>query len=207
VNEIAIIHIREQIDALTNEGKALVITDNASYEVAGEFLKRVKSAQKQVDDTRKGMTRPIDEAKKKIMDLFRPIENRTAEIEASLKKSMLDYQIIQQKRLAAELDEKRKQDEAEREQAAKDAAFFGEAEPDPFAEVPVASVPAIVNVPPVVSGVSTRTAWTYEITDESLIPREFLSVDESKIRADIALGKRDIAGVKIFQKTIISARG
>jgi hypothetical protein len=204
MNEITITAIKDQIESLASEGKALVITDNASYIEAGEFLKRIKQAQKKVDETRKGMTKPLDESKKKIMDLFRPVEARIADAEASVKDSLLTYQTEQAKRLEAELEAKRKRDEVELAEKIKDAEFFGEKDVE-FGTSEVADMP--VNVQPVVSGISTKSVWTYEIENESLIPMEYFSLDESKIKKAVDFGIRNVPGLKIYQKQIISARG
>ncbi len=45
-----------------------------------------------------------------------------------------------------------------------------------------------------------------EITDKTKIPREFLSVDNVKINAAIKQGKREIPGLNIFEKEVISTR-
>jgi hypothetical protein len=50
-----------------------------------------------------------------------------------------------------------------------------------------------------------RKVWKHEVTDAAAVPREFLVVDETAIRRAIAAGTRAIAGVKIFEETIISA--
>jgi len=203
MNEVAIIAIKDQIEALSKEGKSLVITDNPSYEVAGGFLKKIKQAQKNVDETRKGMTKPLDESKKKIMDLFRPVETRIAEIEASVKRSLLEYQRIVDERIRLENEARAKKDSEEMEQKAKDAEFFGDdsidMEPSKLEDMPV-------NVAPVVSGISTRLVWDFEIKEEGAITREYCSSDTKKIRAAVDFGVREIPGVRVFQKEIISAR-
>lgn len=51
----------------------------------------------------------------------------------------------------------------------------------------------------------TKT-WTFEVQEASLVPREFLTVDEIKIRQAIAAGNRSIAGVRIYQKEGLSVR-
>ncbi|MFT3679816.1 MAG: hypothetical protein QM791_06145 [Ferruginibacter sp.] len=45
----------------------------------------------------------------------------------------------------------------------------------------------------------TKT-WTYEIENASLVPAEYLVVDEAKVKKAIAEGARTIPGIKIFQK-------
>lgn len=52
-----------------------------------------------------------------------------------------------------------------------------------------------------------RKVWTYQIIDESLVPRKYLMLDPRTIRADIASGVREISGLNIFQDIQMSIRG
>ena len=42
-------------------------------------------------------------------------------------------------------------------------------------------------------------SWKFEIVDADIIPRQFLTVDEKKIREAVDLGLRDIQGVRIYE--------
>jgi uncharacterized membrane protein YqiK len=59
-----------------------------------------------------------------------------------------------------------------------------------------------------VSGISTRENWTFEITDPALIPREYLMIDESKIRGVVRALKdaTNIPGVRAYSEKSIAAR-
>jgi hypothetical protein len=67
---------------------------------------------------------------------------------------------------------------------------------------------------PVAATVSTETAkvkgitkrWTFEITDPSLVTREYLVVDEKKIREAVSAGTRSIPGVRIYEDTSLTIR-
>lgn len=203
MSDLAITAIKDQIEALCKEGTEMVITDNDSFAHAGEFLRKIKQAQKQVDDTRKGMTRPLDESKKKIMDLFRPVEQRIEKLELSIKGSLMVYQAEIDRKIRIEREELDRKNAEEMAQKQKDAEFFGESgvdiEPSTAESMPV-------NVAPVAVGISTKTVWAFEIVDESKLPREMLSADEKKIRAAVEFGMRNVPGLRIFEKQIISAR-
>ncbi len=45
-----------------------------------------------------------------------------------------------------------------------------------------------------------RMDWTFEITDEAQVPREYLMVNEGLIRNKVKAGIRQIPGVRIFEK-------
>jgi len=57
-------------------------------------------------------------------------------------------------------------------------------------------------------GISIREDWDFEVVEAKLIPREFLMVDEVKLRkyAKTMKGDADVSGVRFFSKTITTQR-
>jgi hypothetical protein len=55
--------------------------------------------------------------------------------------------------------------------------------------------------------VSTREVWKFEITDAAQIPREYLVVDEARIRKVVQALKGDakIPGVRVYPERQIAA--
>jgi predicted urease superfamily metal-dependent hydrolase len=53
---------------------------------------------------------------------------------------------------------------------------------------------------------STKTAYVYLVKDESAVPREFLAVDEAKVKAAIAQGVRNIPGLEIQTTQVAQLR-
>ena len=45
-----------------------------------------------------------------------------------------------------------------------------------------------------------RHVWTFEVKDLYQVPHEYLMLDEQKVRQAVRAGKREIAGLSIFQK-------
>ena len=100
------------------------------------------------------------------------------------------------------------------EEAAKLAARAAAAEEKAAAKVDDLAVraattvaPVVVRDPPKVAGVSTREVWKFEITDSAAIPREYLVVDEARIRKVVQALKGDakIAGVRVYPERQIAA--
>ena len=60
---------------------------------------------------------------------------------------------------------------------------------------------------PIANGTTLRETWNFEIENEELIPRQFLTPDLKKIRGYVQNMKRDarIAGVRIFPVKSVSA--
>jgi hypothetical protein len=113
--------------------EALVIDCPDMMDLATSETQAVKQRLSDLETMRKAITRPIDEAKAKIMDLFRPAKETYERTETVLKAKMVEYQLAERRRAD---EEQRRQDEAARqardaaarEAASKEAAARAEAE-------------------------------------------------------------------------------
>lgn len=101
---------------LATVAASFVIRSSEQFTDATTELTRIKAAQKRLDETRKGLTRPLDESKKRIMDLFRPMADRLDEAERAIKNAVVEYQ---RKLEAIRREEQRKADEAARKERAR----------------------------------------------------------------------------------------
>src|SRR5690606_29862260 len=86
----------------------------ADYEGAAEQLKAIKSKAKSLDEQRKAITKPLDDAKRQVMNLFRPPLQFLADAESLIKRSMADFQ-REQERLRLEAQRKA-EEQARKEQ-------------------------------------------------------------------------------------------
>jgi hypothetical protein len=114
--------------------------------------------------------------------------------------------------MAARLEEKKQQQIADLKLEKDVADFFGDTDDKQAIDqriseiqntptvIPSASVPAFG--PSKVKGLTKR--WVFDVQDAGMIPREFLQVDEKKIRDAIAAGTRNIPGVRIYQDQSIT---
>lgn len=104
----------------------LHIESPAELDVAGDELRRLVARKKDIEELRLSLTRPIDEAKKRIMDLFRVPTDRLAEAEGMLRKSIVTYQSAEREkaekaRREAEAAARAERERLERERAAAEA--------------------------------------------------------------------------------------
>lgn len=67
---------------------------------------------------------------------------------------------------------------------------------------PLPTTPAVV--PEKVKGITKR--WVFNVEDASIVPREYLVVDEKKIREAVNAGTRIIPGVRIYEDTSLTIR-
>jgi len=57
-------------------------------------------------------------------------------------------------------------------------------------------------------GVTPRSTWSFTVEDLSLVPREYLMVDEKKVEAIVKAMKEqtNIPGIKAFEKTTVAVK-
>lgn len=156
--------------------------------LASDELRDIVTRRKEIEEMRLSITRPMDAAKQKVMDLFRPSLDRLGQAESLLRDEVTRYQRVErdkaeQARREAEARAAAERAEAEaRERAALEAAQAAQASGDAEAAAAaamaaedareqrelaeIAPLPvATRSTPAKASGVSSRTNWKYEITD------------------------------------------
>lgn len=186
------------------------ITGDASYEVAVTFLADMKSRLSRANDDRLARTRPIDQFKAAILELFKAPGATIQKAIDVHERAIKDYRA--KKRAEAEAEQRRLNQiaEAERQRLLKQAAAAKKPERAEVLEDRANAVvaPVVQMEAPKVSGMSARQVFKFRIDDPALVQRQFCSPDESKIRKVVnALGKEaDIAGVTIWADEQLSTR-
>lgn len=176
--------------------REVLVTNKDEYTQAGDVMKMCKQKIKEVEEERKTFTAPIDEAKKRIMakakEITEPLEKYIEKIE----KAMGSWYLAEQKRIAEE--NKRLEEEA-----------IAKAQAEQSTSTDIV-VPIVESVKTTRGQVSTTTGTTYndfELVDLSLVPREYLMLDESKVKEAINRGGvKEIAGIKIEEKVRFTSR-
>jgi len=211
---------------IAEAARSIEVVDKPSADKASELIVAGKKLIKAIKEYFDPMKKAADESKRRILETERQelskIEPIVSELSAKVSRWLADEERrrreaeeakrraeLERMRLEAELEAKAREadgikNESERrrieDQIITDAARR-EAELEPIPEVPAAAK---------ADGVSLRDNWTFEIIDESLIPREYLIPDEVKIRKVVVAmkDKTNIPGVKAINRPIIvKARG
>ena len=170
----------------------LQITTDEEYESAVDILKEVKRAANELEAARTSITKPMNDAVKAVNAQFVEPSSRLSIAETRLKHMTSKYvadKRAEQQRMIAE---------------AAIAAAAARANSEHSAAVTdVAKVieQAAAAAAPAVSGVSFSERWDWSVSDLSLIPREYLRVDEAKINGAVRSGVRSIPGMRIFSIT------
>lgn len=152
--------------------EAIQIDSPEMYAMAGEELVGVKAKIKTLTDQRLTITRPMDAAKKAVMDLFKGPISKLENAESVLKRGMLAYDAEQRRIAAAAQAQAEKEAAAARavlQQQAEEAAREGD---DVMAMTLAATAEMVTAQPeqpvaaPAAKGVATTTRWTAEVTDK-----------------------------------------
>lgn len=196
---------------------ALQVTSKESAAQAGDVLTQLAAFLKGVEDQRKFFVKPLNDHVKSINALFQGIAGPVVMADAALRKKMLAWKATERAeaeraRLAAEKAARDAEDARLKAENARGAKARGKAE-DAAQQAAQAAEQAtasyLMAAPERVEGVGTQGRWTYEVVDESQVPREYLELDATRINTAIRGGKREIPGLRIFKKEglVVGGRG
>jgi hypothetical protein len=197
-----IVEQAEEISALATTFK---ISTQMEYDQAGEYRKNIKGAIKQIEELRFSFTRPLDQLKKKWMDFFNVPLTKLTTGDGVLERGRLTFAREQERirqeaerKLQAEAEKKRL---AAEKKAAEARAAGNEAKAERFEEKAAAVIsPELAPTFEKTSGIGTVKRWKFEITDEKLIPRRYLTPNLVQIGKEVrASGDMlNIPGIKIY---------
>ena len=215
-NEAAL--IQRKTDLLTTAATITEINDG-NVNNASNFVKQIDTFLKSVKNERLAFTRKLDEVKKQFMtkehELCDELTNAKTTIQGLISAYLTEKERQrieaerERARLEAEAELARQEAEEKARQDAEIASMFGNNAPQETPPPPPQETPPLPIVEKtVVSNVRQVKVARWNITDASKLPREFLSVDESKIRAfandkmkaGIDLKSIQIDGIEFFEE-------
>ena len=185
--------IRREVGGLVDTARELVIIDEEGAENANELLVFVANAKKKLEEQRVFLTKPLNDHVKDINAKFKEWVEPLDTANTLVRRNMLGFQKMQE---ALRIEARRLEEERRKEMEPEEVEEL----PDLPFEMKVRSVKGDSG------STSVRKTWTFEITDDTLVPREYLIVDEGVISLAVRKGVRDIPGVRIFQQESLSVR-
>jgi len=177
--------IEQELAPITEQAKGITITDKTLPE-AVQTLSRLNKFVDRVKEEKEKITRPLNEALRAERDRWRPVETLYTEAISLLRSKMNTYQTEQVRK--------------QREEEAKIVARVGDGKGHIKAETAVRRLEAVKTPEKEVATteglVQFRTKQQLVITDESLIPREYLVVNERLVLESLKKGKK-VPGAEI----------
>ncbi len=164
------------VSVVAENSRTLTIKTPDDVEKAAQILRDIKVAEGVLSKRKKEITAPLMEGLASARDLFKPFETSLAESKAVVKGEMLAYEV--------------RVEEAEKKLAARVEKGTMKAET------------AVAKMEDMKVEMNTRIVRKLEIEDETVIPREYLMPDRTKITAAL-LGGKKVAGASLRDEKII----
>ena len=201
----------------------VIVTDSQSSGEALIVVKQVKFIKDAIEERRKLLVGPLNAEVKTINEYAKSLMADLVKAEAHVKEQLVSHEKrLEQERLEAlrtlevERIEREKAAQIEKQKLEVESLFGVKSENEVNQKLDELELIhredkeldklAAENIAEnKISG--TRKVWSFQVEDESKIPRKYLMVDARLIREAIRDGIRKIDGVHIFEETKIAIRG
>jgi hypothetical protein len=199
--------ISDQALVLADETRGFQVTTRLEFTIAAEKLRTVKGFLRDLEAQRTKVTGPMNEALRQVNEWFRGPRDNLERAERTLKNALASFEAAEtakiraQERAAAEAA-RRDQEELARRAASAEAKGQA-AKAEELKARAAAVVPATPALAPVKAKAMAFTdVWDIQVVDAALVPREYLMVDEAKIKAVVKAtkGTVPIPGVQITHR-------
>ena len=163
------------ITALVLSAEELRIATDDELQASSALLTSIKGRQKALSEIRLSITKPMDAAKKAVMEVFQPAVERLGQAEATLKRAVLAYTQERARKLRDEQALVEVAAEREREHLRKEAELQRKAGHEVRAEASEQlaenlAAPA-AEAPVSTAGVHVRTTWRAEVVDMAALAK------------------------------------
>jgi hypothetical protein len=195
------------------------IRDDDEQGNAAEFVRQLRAFVKAAEDLRRQLGQPYLDCTSTLNTAFKKLEASVITGREAVDEALTQYArmraLEERRRREAEAEAKRKAAELAELQARKSGAgdptwdrAVDTAQRAEKAERAAAAGPAdLSRVRGDMGAVaSLREHWDYEVTDADAVPRLYLHINPAAIRAAIAGGAREIAGLRIFDASKVQVR-
>lgn len=191
VPEKEVVEFRGLVDFVKAEANKLVVASDEDMKKASDLLVQVVQVEKAIQERKEKITRPLMAGLSEARELFKPMETGHAEAKKTIKAKMLEYTIAEEERI--EKEKNKVIARAEKGTMREDTA--------------IKKLEDIGEAPKAYAGESSRTSLQtvrkVRITDEALIPREYLVPDMVKIKDAVLKEKLTVAGVEVYEEKSI----
>ena len=177
-----------RVDRLQNQVKDLQISSGDRYRVAIALDSAAKKLAEEIDADRKKGIEPYRRIVNMANDAAKLLTSRLDSIKASTKALITSY--LQQ--LEKHSEQAKNEGKAVSEALGIDIDIYV-----PDAPTTLSSADGTV---------SSKIKMSFSVIEESLIPREYLMVDEKKVQTAIKIGIKNIPGIKIVEEKQIMIR-
>lgn len=208
--------LKESALSLVQQAERLEVTDAPSYEVVVEFMKACDRREKEINSLMDPICKAADMAHKEAVSqrnaMRKPITDakqiasaKAGAYQARCEKERRELEEAERERLRKEAEEAIEQGclELEAEGRGEEAAeLMGQA-------LECIPEPVVKSTAPKVEGTRTVSTWKYRVTNEFLVPRQYLCLDDKRIGQVVRRDKEttQIPGIEAYPETKVHASG
>ncbi len=205
--------IERQVELAVHDAADLVIVDDPGLDSAGAFLVGIKTILKRIDETFDESIAQAHTTHKTILASKKkhtePLTRAERVIKAGITKYRSERRAIQEEREQRLREEARKREEERMLLEATELEASGKPEEAiALIEQPVYAPPIVLPKEKKMQGISTRQKWRWRLRNKSVLPEQYLMVNEKALNKVVdALGQQcQIPGIEVYPEEIVSAR-
>lgn len=198
-------------EMVATQGRAIEVKSEDDLLTAINFLGRIASAKKAIEERRTAMVKPLNDEVKSINGSFKPATDLLAEVDGLIRGKVNEWKRAESIRIA---EQKRQEAEAEAarlaiikaggeatDEQAQALAFRPDVPDDPIKRVHTEGGSA-----------QFRKVWKFEVIDKALVPEYFKCIDEKAIRAFLTLSTTtkttpQAPGIRFYQEEQLAVSG
>jgi hypothetical protein len=209
--------MRSEITGLFETARSLPIHDEPTFQAASTCLVRIKTLRTRLEELLAPHIKRAFEAHRALVEDRRRLDAPLTDAETMLKRRLAEFTVAEEARRA--IESRRHSVEAQEARSARIWAEVEALESDGYhdeaaevvAEFVHAPAPLLISLPARVTapGISCREVWRYAVEDPAQIPREYLTIDHTKLGGVVRALKSaaSIPGVRVWvERTIAAAR-
>lgn len=205
-------------EMLAKKARAIWVASADDYQACGEDLRVIATKTKAINDALEPIISSAHQTHRQLTTLRNNALAPYDEAKRVFQAKMSTYKREEEQRIAAEKrrleeEERRRQEALALEEAAKLEAIGDKKAAEEVVQAAIEAPPPVFDTPapvPKVEGVSTRKRFVFSVVESHKIPRDFLMVNESAIRAVVnKLGKdaeKVIPGIEVREETAFATR-
>lgn len=206
--------LQKQTPAIVKKAQAIIVANAEQYSLAGELLLDIKDLEKRIIGRFEEPKQKAHEAHKAITALEKELLLGPRTAKAVIEEKLAGWRDeqerarkLEQKKLQEAMEAQAEKDRASEIKALQKAGKAKEAKALAKEEI-IVDVPTVVSEVPKVDGLSVRKQWKFEVTDDTLVPREYLMPDDGKIAKVVRAlqGNTSIPGVRVWEESITVGR-
>ncbi len=189
----------DQVSQMVSMADGILVEDEKSLILVVECGSQTKRLFNEIEKKRKDLVEEPNKFVKEVNNFCKIWTDRLKKIEEGLKAKISDYKYRQELERRKAEEKARKAREELQKKIDEESKSAGVIAP----QLPEMVLPEPETVVRTEEGSAhQRKEWTFEITDEQALPREYLMPNDGVIRNAVRMGTREIPGVKIYEKTI-----